>query len=115
MDKAKLEKYRKRLLKARADILRELEVEKEYFVYNEQGDIVDVAGGMISNEILTRLSDMDVEKLNLIDKALEKVDAGTYGICEGTQKKIPDARLNQIPWARYTTEYAEQLERSNRR
>ena len=70
---------------------------------------------MISNEILTRLSDMDVEKLNLIDKALEKVDAGTYGICEGTQKKIPDARLNQIPWARYTTEYAEQLERSNRR
>lgn len=114
MDKAKLEKYRKRLLTARAEILRELAIEKEYFEFNDQGDIVDIADQMISNEILTRLSDMDSDKLDQISLALEKIEGGSYGICEGTGKKIPDARLNHIPWTLYSIEYAEQMEREKR-
>jgi DnaK suppressor protein len=111
MDKAKLEKYREKLQKAKADILKELEIEQEYFVYNDQGDLVDVADGVINNEVLNKLSDMDLEKVRLIDIALEKIDKGTYGVCEGTKKTIPDARLNAIPWTRYTVEYAEQMEK----
>ncbi|MCB1308826.1 MAG: TraR/DksA family transcriptional regulator [Leptospiraceae bacterium] len=114
MEKAKLEKYRKRLLETRASIINELEVEKEYFEYNDQGDIVDIADAVISNEILSRLSDLDVEKIEHIEAALEKIDKGTYGICEGTGKKIPESRLNHIPWARYTIEYAEQMEKQRR-
>jgi DnaK suppressor protein len=111
MENAKLDKYKQKLLESKAEILHELEIEREYFVYNDQGDLVDLADGIINNEVLSKLSDMDVEKLKLIDKALEKVDAGTYGICEGTGKKIPDARLNAIPWAQYTIEHAQQLEK----
>ena len=114
MDKAKLEKYKDRLLESKAEILRELEIEREYLVYNDQGDLVDIADNMINNEVLSKLSDMDVQKLEQIGHALEKVDNGTYGICEGTGKKIPEARLNHIPWARYTMEYAEQLEKQRR-
>ncbi len=111
MDKAKREKFKEKLLKAKAEILKELEVEQEYFVYNDQGDLVDVADGVISNEILNKLSDMDLEKVRLIDLALEKMEKGTYGVCEGTGKNIPEARLNAIPWTRYTVEYAEQMEK----
>ena len=114
MDKAKLEKFKTRLQEAKAEILKELELEREYVIYNDQGDLVDLADGVINNEVLSRLSDMDVEKLKLIDLALDKIDKGTYGICEGTEKKIPEARLNHIPWARYTIEYAEQIEKSRR-
>lgn len=112
MEKSKLNKYKKNLMDAKIAILKEMESEKEYLEYNDQGDMVDIADQMVSNDILTRLSDMDLEKLKLIDLALEKIARNeNFGICEGTQKKIPEARLNHIPWAQYTMEYAAQKEK----
>ena len=34
-----------------------------------------------------------------IDVALEKLDLGTYGICERCGQAIPKERLKAIPWA----------------
>ena len=112
--KEKTEKYRKMLLAARAAILRELEFERGYVEHNEQGDIVDVADTQIANSVINTLSALDQKKLKDIDLALEKIEKGTYGTCEGTGKKIPAVRLQHIPWARYTIEYAEKLEREQR-
>lgn len=114
MDKEKLEMYKEKLTTAKAEILKELELEQENFIFNDQGDLVDIADVVINNDILNRLSDMDLEKLHLIDAALEKIEAGTYGICSGTGKAIPPARLDAIPWTPYTVDYAEQLEKQNR-
>jgi DnaK suppressor protein len=36
---------------------------------------------------------------------------GTYGTCELTGKPIPRARLDAIPWTRFTVEAQSQLER----
>ncbi len=115
MDKQKLERYKSKLLEAREEILKELELEREYMIYNDQGDVVDIADKVMNNEVLSKLSDLDTEKLEEIHLALDKIEKGEYGICEGTGKKIPEARLNAIPWARYTIEHAEIMERSNRR
>jgi RNA polymerase-binding transcription factor DksA len=46
-----------------------------------------------------------------IDDALERIEIGTYGICEGSGKPIPKARLRAIPWARYCVEHARLLEK----
>ncbi len=112
MDKSKIEKFKDLLLKSRVTILKELETEQENFMYNDQGDLVDIADVAINNELLNRLSDLDIEKLKLIDIALEKIESGKYGICEGTGKPIPEARLEAIPWTPYTVEYAEIVEKS---
>jgi RNA polymerase-binding transcription factor DksA len=40
-----------------------------------------------------------------IDRALEKFDLGTYGICEVSGTAIPKERLKAIPWARERVEY----------
>jgi DnaK suppressor protein len=45
-----------------------------------------------------------------IDEALNRIQMGTYGICEGTGKPIPKARLEAQPWARYSVEYARMIE-----
>ena len=45
-----------------------------------------------------------------IDNALQRIVDKTYGICEGTGKPIPKARLEAQPWARYCVEYARMLE-----
>ena len=45
-----------------------------------------------------------------IDEALKRIDEGVYGLCELTNLPIPEERLDEIPWARYTIEAARQLE-----
>ncbi len=112
LPKKKLEEYRALLLKERVSLLKDLEIEQDGFIYNEQGDLVDIADGAILNELINRLSDLDAEKLKMIDRALEKIDQGTYGICEGTGKAIPEPRLRAVPWTPYSVEYAESLEKT---
>lgn len=41
-----------------------------------------------------------VETLQEIEHALEKFDAGTYGVCENCGSDIPEARLEAKPAAR---------------
>jgi len=45
-----------------------------------------------------------------IERALKKFDAGTYGICEDTGEPIPEARLEALPYARYTVKAQEKRE-----
>lgn len=45
-----------------------------------------------------------------IDAALERMDKGTYGICERTGEQIPLERLEALPYARYTIEGQRQVE-----
>jgi RNA polymerase-binding transcription factor DksA len=48
--------------------------------------------------------------LEAIERALKKFDAGTYGICEDTGEPIPEARLEALPYARYTVRAQEKRE-----
>ena len=46
-----------------------------------------------------------------IEQALRRIQTGAYGICEISQKKIPQARLEAIPFARLTVECQAQWEK----
>lgn len=46
-----------------------------------------------------------------INEALERMDRGVYGLCELSGKKIPEERLEALPYTRYTREMQEQIER----
>ena len=52
-----------------------------------------------------------------IEQALRRIKAGTYGVCEISELKIPTARLEAIPFARLTVECQAQWEKEygNRR
>jgi RNA polymerase-binding transcription factor DksA len=43
--------------------------------------------------------------------ALRRLERGTYGICEITGKPIEPARLEALPWARYSLEGQQDLEK----
>jgi RNA polymerase-binding transcription factor DksA len=53
----------------------------------------------------------DQDAIYEIEEALKRIERNTYGICELTQKPIPKARLDAIPWTRFTVEAQAQLER----
>jgi RNA polymerase-binding transcription factor DksA len=53
----------------------------------------------------------DQDAVYEIEEALKRIERNTYGICELTGKPIPKARLDAIPWTRFTVEAQAQLER----
>ena len=53
----------------------------------------------------------DQDAIYEIEEALKRIEKNTYGICELTQKPIPKARLEAIPWTRFTVQAQAQLER----
>lgn len=53
----------------------------------------------------------DQDAIYEIEEALKRIEKGTYGTCELTAKVIPKARLEAIPWTRFTVEAQAQLER----
>jgi RNA polymerase-binding transcription factor DksA len=62
----------------------------------------DFALGMLSSE---------QDALYEIDEALNRIRDGTYGKCELTGKPIEAARLEAIPWTRFSADAEKQLER----
>ena len=62
----------------------------------------DLALGMLSSE---------QDALKEVDEALERIQNGTYAVCELTGKPIEDSRLEAIPWTRFSTAAEKQLEK----
>jgi len=72
--------------------------------------MADLGTDNYEQEFALGLMDSERKLLREIDSALGRIDKKTYGICEGTGKSIPRARLEAQPWARYCVEYARMLE-----
>ena len=53
----------------------------------------------------------DQDAIYEIEEALKRIEKKTYGVCELTGKTIPRARLEAIPWTRFTVEAQAQLEK----
>lgn len=105
---AKLKSIRTELVVMRDDILRT--VRKQSIGEVDNGDSVDQASQSIEKELMFELSDNERTTLDMVEAAIRKVDNGTYGVCEATQKAITRARLEAIPYARYSIAYQNQLE-----
>jgi DnaK suppressor protein len=105
---AKLKAIRVELVTMRDDMLRT--VRKQTFGEVDNGDSVDQASQSIEKELMFELSDNERVTLDMIEAAIRKIDTGNYGRCEATQRPISRARLEAIPYARYSIEYQNQLE-----
>ena len=58
-----------------------------------------------------QLTDKESDIVRKIDRALEKIEEGTYGKCDVTGKDIPKKRLDAIPYAIMTVEAQEKIEK----
>jgi DnaK suppressor protein len=104
-----LASQRQLLLDERANYLRSAETLKaqadSLALEHEPGDVqFDEEGGEggtanVDREMDLVLSAQARAAASEIDRALEKIDAGTYGLCEQCGQPIPDARLQALPAA----------------
>ncbi len=64
----------------------------------EGGDVCDIASSDRERELRLRLNERGREKLRAIEEALERIEDGSFGICEHCGAKIPKARLKVMPF-----------------
>ena len=121
LSSADLQHFRELLLQKRREILGNVsEIEGEALRKSRldaSGDLssmpihmADLGTDNFDQEFSLELMDSERRLLVEIDDALNRITAGTYGICEGTGKPIAKARLEAQPWARYSVEYAKMIE-----
>jgi RNA polymerase-binding transcription factor DksA len=105
---AELRRYRSRLLALSGRLRAEIE-ELDRAIAVEGHDPGDLS------HLPTHSADLDTEELgpeqamernqvallNATEAALERIETGGYGRCAGCGARIPDARLEAIPYAEY--------------
>jgi DnaK suppressor protein len=74
----------------------------------------DAGSDAYDRDFALSLLSQEQDALYEIEEALKRVDAGTYGVCEMSGKAIPHARLEAIPFARFTVECQTQIEKQKK-
>jgi len=114
-----LKKQRQRLVDLRDAYLNSIEGVASETIRNENGDAsafgmhqADAGSDAYDRDFALSLLGKEQDALYEINEALKRIETGTYGLCEGTGTKIPEERLEAMPFARYSVAYQEKIERS---
>ncbi|MBL7068494.1 MAG: TraR/DksA family transcriptional regulator [Candidatus Omnitrophica bacterium] len=124
MDKRELGRFKKRLLKDRADILGGVDKITEETLKKSQRDasgdlsgytfhMADMATDNYDREFSLGIADNERETLRKIDDALRRVGDNTYGKCLSCGKRIAKKRLMAVCHAEYCKKCQEKEEAQN--
>jgi DnaK suppressor protein len=105
-----IEECKQKLLK-KYEELSNLQKSSADILFEEKGDEADIADSVLGKEMTQELSDTQRKILDLIVLALEKINKGTYGICENCGKIIEKKRLSILPWVRYCVKCQNNIEK----
>lgn len=112
--KSRKNPYREILLKKRSELVASVKIEPDAL----QADSIRTPD---ADEFAVRAANQDVaattleirsQMLKEIERSLQQMAAGTYGICEGCDQEISPNRLKAIPWTRYCLACQEQQSRN---
>lgn len=122
----KFRRYYRLLLELRHHVLTQLgEHTEETLLKSAKDDSGDLSGygqhmadagtDTFDRDFALSLVSNEQEALSEIEAAIKRIHAGTYGICETTQKPIARERLLAVPFTRYSTEAKKEVERHSHR
>jgi DnaK suppressor protein len=114
LDKKAIAKFRKTLLKERekivGDVKQIVESSKEMGQDGIQ-DIGDEAANMYNKQVLLSLNENERVRLKEVDESLDRIENGSYGICEECGGPISLKRLEVRPVAKYCVPCLTKLEK----
>ncbi|MEN6492829.1 MAG: TraR/DksA C4-type zinc finger protein [Thermoguttaceae bacterium] len=116
MDPANLSKYKLRLLKMRERLIPTVDRLEENMreAVRAPGDYSNAPThlGTMDSEGLDNelgLAENEEQILEQVEKALERIDNGTYGNCVRCGQPIPDERLEVLPYTPHCIRCAEEV------
>ena len=120
IDQQFVENQRERLLGLRDELLRIREgmsADEEDLGESEGDQVLD--SGDLSQDMFTREMDASIgeqaeRRLGEVDRALRKIEEGTYGLSDESGEPIPRGRLEAVPEAARTVEEQQRFEQERR-
>lgn len=113
MDKKRLEFYKKKLMARREELLKTItRTEEEGRTADDDPtvDLADKAANSYTKEFLFGQTNTDRSVLQLIDEALVRIRANTFGTCIQCEDELAQKRLDAVPWARHCVACQEKYE-----
>ncbi|MES2121711.1 MAG: TraR/DksA family transcriptional regulator [Chlamydiota bacterium] len=107
--KKRLEQMRDQLTNLIRDSSEEVKTGEEVKGYSQHQ--ADEGTDDFNRTISLQLTSKEFDILRQIERALEKIEEGTYGICDISGEEIPVKRLDAIPYAAMTVKAQEKLEK----
>ncbi|MBU0568730.1 TraR/DksA C4-type zinc finger protein [bacterium] len=108
MEEKDVQFFKEQLLKMREEILKEVQGMGKDYLLNQNDEwaeigkytqhLADIASDNYEREKDIGLASRETALLRRIDKVLLRIEAGTFGICQGCGKEIPRERLDAIPY-----------------
>ncbi|MDF1810027.1 MAG: TraR/DksA family transcriptional regulator [Phycisphaerales bacterium] len=118
LTKTQLEHYRHVLLVKRAELLGDMRHLEEEALRSDSGitshtsqHLAEQGSESYEQSLNLNLAASDRKLINEIDDALQRIVDRTYGLCELTHEPINKARLDELPWARYTIQAAREVDK----
>jgi DnaK suppressor protein len=113
------QKQRLQDLKAELERVRDGLEEDQRFRAEEEEDFTEHDAGDMSQSLFTREVDATVEqqverRLENVERALQKIEEGTYGLSDESGDPIPKGRLEAVPEAVRTVEEQERYRETYR-
>lgn len=123
MKKAELKVYKERLLALRArlrgDVTQMADAALKKNGLESNGNLssmpihmADLGSDAYEQEFTLSLMETEEGTLGAIESALERIEEGTFGICEECSAAIPKTRINAIPYVSLCVKCASRNERS---
>ena len=79
---------------------------------DEDGDLIDQASGDVAEALRLELDDLGSAQERALEAALERHDAGTYGICQSCSQAVSEPRLVALPESALCIDCQESEERN---
>ena len=121
LDREFIERQKERLQELKAELTRVRDGldEDSRFRAEEEEDFTQHDSGDLSQSLFTREVDATVEqqvgrRLQAVERALEKIEEGTYGLSDDSGEPIPRGRLEAVPEATRTVEEQERYRETYR-
>lgn len=116
LTKKDIEDFKKRLIMMKNQITRQLQGSSEEVKNSDESNgysqhQADQGTDDFDRTITLEVTNQEYTLLRQIERALEKIDDNTYGICDISGEKIPKARLDAIPYATMTVKAQEKIEK----
>lgn len=102
MKKKDLERFKERLLEQKRQIIeggKKLLAQELNVSRDDLPDEIDLATTDLSQSLMIRLKDRERAVIPKIEKALQKIEKGEYGVCEFCGEEIGVSRLEVRPFA----------------
>jgi DnaK suppressor protein len=117
MKKNQMEIFRKILMGHKENLLEKVKnsvsMNKEESL-DEVRDAADIASDYYERELAMGLSETERSRLQEVEDALERIENGSYGKCEGCGNLIASPRLEALPFAKLCIECQAQRENNKK-